>query len=143
MYLPKNPSHHHIALGAGSSPGSVYETLDSPIIYEIVLIAAVVAFGLLLLIILEFLRFCTEGLPDVEEGLPDVEEGLLEEEEEAQPGSPTLSDDGTLVNNESDGNSYTYNGHWFNADGYVSQYPHPPLPLSLKRINTDLATGLK
>lgn len=124
MYLPKNPSHHHIALGAGSSPGTVYETLDSPIIYEIVLIAAVVAFGFLLLIILELLRFCTEG-----PGLPDVEEGLLEEEE-AQPGSPTLSDDGTLVNNESDGNSYTYNGHWFNADGYVSQHPNPPPSLS-------------
>lgn len=122
MYLPENPSHHHIALGADSSPGTVYETLDSPIIYEIVLIVAVVAFGFLLLIILDFLRFCTEGLSDVEEGLL--------EEEDAQPGNPTLSDDGTLVDNESDGKSYTYNGHWFNADGYVSQYPHPLPPLS-------------
>lgn len=126
MYLPKNPSHYRIALGADSAPFTVFETLDNPIVYETALIAAVVALGFLLLFILEFLRFCTEGSPD-------VEEGLLEEEE-------ALSDDGTLVDNESGGKAYTYNGHWFNADGYVSQCPPPP---SLKRINTDLATGLK
>lgn len=117
MDLSKNTSHYSAA-GTDHTPEVHVEFLNNPITYEIVLIIAIVSFAMLVLKIFACLLPCIA--PDDYSAEEDSDD-----EQEDQPRDFTLTEDGALLDNESGhprqyGTFYTHNGHWYNADGYVS-----------------------
>lgn len=126
MFIPKHSGHghHHHHTGApDSSPKADYDLINNPITIDIMMMIAVVSFAMFLLLIANCLRPCIA---------PD---DYPEEEEADQPWDFTLTEDGTLIDNESGrprqyGTFFTDGSHWYNADGYVSSSCQLFLPSS-------------
>lgn len=96
---------------------------------------AVISFAMLLLLIAKLLRPCIA--PD---DYPAEEEAAGDEEE--QPWDVTLTEDGTLIDNESGrlrqyGTFCTDGKFWYNADGYVFSTCQLFLPPFSSKVLTD------
>lgn len=121
MYIPTHSSHHHhhhTTGGTHHSPKVHHDLINNPITVEIIMMIVVVSFAMLLVKLVECLQPFIAPDPHPEE------EEYDDDAEEQQPWNFTLTEDGTLVDNDSGrsrqyGTFYTDGRSWYNADGYV------------------------